>query len=184
MLSKWERAERIERLKVIRVVDSLNIQPGIRVADIGAGSGLFSRPMAKKTGRQGRLYAVDVNPDYLQYVKESAAKDNINNIQTVLTNKDDLQLPGTVDLVFICDALHHVADKQAFLSKIEPFLNDNGRIAIIDFKKNWPEGHEKMVYQAGQLIGWMNRIGFGLYSEYDFLENEFFMIFTRSSIEI
>ncbi len=172
-----ESETRIEGLQVNRVIESLNVKPGQRVADIGAGSGVFARPLAKKAGDKGVVYAIDIDPELLKYVEKTAQEKKLANIKTVLAAEDDPRLPEQVDLVVIIDALHHISNQAAYLKGLKKYLKPEGRIAILDFSKNWPPGHEKMVYTVDDLDGWMTAAGFKRIEKHDFLENNFFVVY-------
>jgi arsenite methyltransferase len=172
-----EGADRVQRMQVPRVVDALQVKPGMKVADIGSGSGLFTRPLAMAVGPDGTAYAVDIDAALLQIVARRAEEGRIANIRTVLATADDPRLPEPVDLIFICDTLHHIANQATYLKTLRKYLNRDGRIAIIDFDKDWPQGHESMRYSAQQLDEWMHAAGFSRVAAHDWLENSFFLTF-------
>lgn len=172
-----ESAERVERLQVDRVIETLQVQRGQHIADLGSGSGLFTRPLAREVGEEGILYAVDIDPALLEHVRQTAQSQGLANVQTVLAAEDDPQLPAPVDLVFICDTLHHIAGQEAYLKNLRRYLRPLGRIAVIDFKDEWPGGHEKMRYSTEELDGWMTSAGYSKVANHDFLENAFFVIY-------
>jgi arsenite methyltransferase len=171
-----EGAERVSRMQVPRVIETLGVKQGMKVADLGSGSGLFTRPLAKAVTPGGVVYAIDVNAALLQIVARSAKEAGIANIQTVLASTDDPKLAEPVDLVFICDTLHHIEGQPAYLKNLRQYLRPGGRVAIIDFSKDWPQGHEKMAYSLESLEGWMKDAGFTRVSSHDYLDNSFFVI--------
>ena len=175
-----EGAARVARMQVARVIESLIIPPGSKVADIGAGSGLFSRPIAQHLGRAGTLYAVDIDPGLLKIIDRRATEEKITNIRTILAATDDPKLPEQVDLAFICDALHHIGNQAAYFKTLAKYIKPEGRIAIIDFSEKWPTGHESMRYSVGDLDGWLKAIGFAQTASHTYLENSFFVIYRRS----
>ncbi|MFN7890453.1 MAG: class I SAM-dependent methyltransferase, partial [Pirellula sp.] len=90
------------------IVKACNLREGMQVADVGAGTGLFSRLFAPKVGVKGIVVAVDISEDFLKHIQESAREQNLANIQTVLCKQDSVELPdASVDLVFTCDTYHH-----------------------------------------------------------------------------
>jgi ubiquinone/menaquinone biosynthesis C-methylase UbiE len=175
-----EGAERVARMQVPRVIETLRIAPGSKVADIGAGSGLFARPIAQHIGRAGVVYAVDIDPGLLKIVDRRSKEDGITNIRTILAATDDPKLPEPVDLAFICDALHHIGNQAAYLKTLAKYIKPEGRIAVIDFSEKWPTGHESMRYTAADLDGWLKAIGFTQVASHSYLENSFFVIYRRS----
>lgn len=172
-----ESERRVSELQVNKVIEALHLKPGQQVADIGSGSGLFTRPLAKQVGAKGVVYAVDIDPELLQYVKGTAAAQKLTNIKTILAAEDDPKLPTPVDLIVIIDTLHHIANQPTYLKGLKKYLKPNGRIAIIDFSKTWPAGHEKMVYKMEDLDGWMTAAGFTRVEQFDFLDNDFFVVY-------
>ncbi len=176
-----EGAERVSRMQVPRVIETLGVKPGMKVADLGSGSGLFTRPIAKAVGPDGIVYAVDINDALLKIVDRSAKEEKIANIKTVLASTDDAQLPQPVDVIFICDTLHHIQGQPQYLKGLATYLQPGGRVAIIDFSKDWPAGHEPMAYTLEALEGWMRDAGFTRVSAHDYLDNSFFVIWRRSA---
>jgi ubiquinone/menaquinone biosynthesis C-methylase UbiE len=172
-----ETERRIEGLQITKVIETLKIKPGLRIGDLGSGSGLFSRPLAKKVGDKGIVYAIDVDPGLLKHVEKTAAEQKITNIKTVLATEDDAKLPEKVDLIVIIDTLHHIGNQGPYLKGLKKYLKRGGRVAIIDFSNEWPAGHESMRYSLDQLEGWMKDAGFKRIEKHDFLQNNFFVIY-------
>lgn len=171
-----ETERRIESLQVDRVIESLALKPGMKVADLGSGSGLFTRPMAKKVGPGGRVYAVDIDPKLLDHVAKTSAAAGLQNVTTVRGEFADPQVPAKVELITIIDTLHHIERPQDYVKGLRKYLQKNGRVAIIDFTK-WPAGHESMVYQLADLDKWMTEAGFKRAGQFEFLEGNFFVIY-------
>jgi ubiquinone/menaquinone biosynthesis C-methylase UbiE len=174
-----EGAERVARMQVERVIKSLVIPPGSRVADIGAGSGLFSRPIAEHIRPAGIVYAVDIDPGLLKIIDRRSKEAGLPNVKTVLAAPDDPTIPEPVDLAFICDALHHIGNQAAYVKTLVKYLKPDARIAVIDFSETWPVGHEKMRYSLEDLDGWLKAVGFSRVASHTYLENSFFVIYRR-----
>ena len=172
-----ESAERVRKLQVPRVVDHLGAQPGDKIADLGAGSGLFTRPLARKVGAEGIVYAVDINGDLLEHIDETAGEEGLRNIETVLASEYDPKIPERVDLVLICDTLHQIENPGAYLGNLANYLTESGRVAIIDYEKEWPRRLEEARYTPFDLDAWMTSAGFDLERKYDFLLGNFFVIY-------
>lgn len=172
-----ESPQRRERLQVDRVVQTLELQTTQKVADIGAGSGLFSRPLARKVGPGGTVFAIDIDPGLLQYIRRQDEREQIHNIQTILAAPDDPRIPQPVDLILICDTLHHIHNRAQYLKGLRRSLRPHGRIAIIDFKRDWPPGHESLRYGLDELKNWMKAGGYRLVHSYDFLKDDFFVVY-------
>lgn len=176
-----ESERRVELLQVDRVIETLKIQAGQKVADIGAGSGLFSRPLAKKLGAKGVVYAIDIDDGLLRHIDKTAREQSLSNIQTVLCAEDDPKIPEPVDLIVIIDTLHHIGNQGAYLKRLHKYLKPSGRVAIIDFSKTWPPGHDNMKFALEDLENWMKAAGFTQVEKYDFLDNNFFVVYKHSS---
>jgi arsenite methyltransferase len=174
-----EGADRVARMQVPRVVQALGVKPGDKVVDLGSGSGLFSRPLGKAVAPDGVVYAIDIDEELLRIVERSARAEGLGNVKTVVAGTADPHIPEPVDLIFICDALHHFGDQAAYLKRLTPSVKPGGRIAVIDFTETWPGGHDKMRYTPGQLDEWMSAAGFARSASHDFLENSFFVIYQK-----
>jgi 2-polyprenyl-3-methyl-5-hydroxy-6-metoxy-1,4-benzoquinol methylase len=172
-----ESERRIEGLQVDKVVDALKVRPDDRVCDLGAGSGLFTRPLARKAGGKGVVYAVDIDSELLKHVERTAQEQKLANIKPILASETDPKLPEPVDLITIIDTLHHINNHAEYLKGLKKYLRPGGRVAVIDFSRDWPAGHEKMVYTVGDLDGWMTAAGFKRVEQHDFLDNNFFVVY-------
>jgi cyclopropane fatty-acyl-phospholipid synthase-like methyltransferase len=172
-----ESEQRVKGLQVDRVIEVLKISPGQKVVDLGSGSGLFTRPIARQAGEKGMVYAIDIDPELLKHIEKSAQENKINNIRTVLATEDDPKIPEPVDLIIIIDTLHHIKNRPAYLKNLRRYLQPSGRIAVIDFSRTWPPGHEEMKYSLDDLDGWMKSAGFSRIEKHDFLDNNFFVIY-------
>jgi ubiquinone/menaquinone biosynthesis C-methylase UbiE len=171
-----EEPARVARLQVPRLVAALDLKPGMKVADIGAGSGLLTRPIATAVA-PGMVYAVDIEPELLAIVARSAKDAGLSNVETVLGEAADPKLREPVDLILICDALHHIANQGAYLKMMRKYLAPGGRLAIIDFSGNWPEGHEPLQYSRTTFEGWMKDAGWTPSASYDWVQDSFFVIY-------
>jgi len=171
-----EDPARVARLQVAKVVATLDLMPGMTVADLGAGSGLFTRPMAKAVA-PGTVYAVDIQPDLLSIVDKSAKAAGLSNIVTIVGEAGDPKLPKPVNLMVICDTLHHIASPAAYLKTIRKYQAPGGRLAVIDYASNWPEGHEKLQFTRAQFDGWMKEAGWTPVAWYDWLQDSFFAVY-------
>jgi 2-polyprenyl-3-methyl-5-hydroxy-6-metoxy-1,4-benzoquinol methylase len=166
-----EGPDRIAGQKINEVLSRLSLKPGMVVADIGAGSGLFSRPLAKAVAPGGKVYAVDIQQDLLDYVNQRAKQENIRNIQTVLGGYNDPKLPARdVDLAFINDVLHHIENRAAYLKALGTYIKPTGRIVIIEMNKDDPNTPHKnqpeLLVSREQIAQWMSDAGFKLVREY------------------
>lgn len=176
-IKRLEDPKRLTNKKINEVISRLNLKPGDAVADIGAGSGVFSRPLAKAVAPTGKILAEDIEKGLLDYIEKRAAQEKINNIQTILGKPDDPKLPLKVDLIFIYDVLHHIEHRQTYLKKLPSYLKPGGRVVIVDFFKDWPPRHEQMRFSQEDFMQWMESAGFHKVREFDLFEDKFFMVF-------
>ena len=179
----YERTERDAWMKPDEVVKTLELKYGDVVADIGAGSGYFSRRFADAVGTNGKVYAVDIDAEVLGYLKDRAAKENLRNLVTVVSKEDDPMLPaGAVNLAFFCDATHHISGRVAFYGKVAAGLKPRGRMVIIDFPPGSPRtGHaaNELIPQA-QAISEAEQAGFRFVTAHDLLLPGFyFLVFEK-----
>lgn len=135
-LSRFEVESREVFAHRTAVLNACRITPGQQIADIGAGTGFFSRIFAEATGRQGKVYAVDISPRFIEHITRMARTDKITNITTVLGSDRSVKLPpSSVDLAFICDTYHHFEFPGMTLSSIHKALKPGGRLIVIDFER-------------------------------------------------
>ena len=181
-----EGPQRVATQKIDAVLSKLALKPGMVVADIGAGSGLFSRPLAKAVAPAGKVYAVDIQQDLLDHINQRDKEENIGNIQTVLGEYDDPKLPArNVDLAFINDVLHHIQHRAAYLKALGTYIKPSGRIAIIEMDKNDPKtphrNQPELLVAREELLQWMSDAGFKLVQEHPdlFPGTKLFLVFGR-----
>jgi ubiquinone/menaquinone biosynthesis C-methylase UbiE len=120
---------------------------------------------------------VDIDPALLKIVERGAKEAAISNIVTVLAAADDSKLPEPVDLIFICDTLHHIPNQAVYLRNLRGHLKPGGQMVVIDFSERWPEGHESMRYTLEQLDGWLRDAGLSRVRALDWLDNSFFVFY-------
>ena len=176
-LSIFEGKKRAEKLQIDRVMDLLGIREGTKVADIGAGSGWFTVRAARRVGDSGRVYAVEINPKYLEHISERAEKENLPNICTILGKEDDPLLPkGEIDAVLLLKTYHEISQPIVLMRRVRESLGPAGRVGIIDRKgKGGDHGIDAQV-----VIKEMERAGFRLLEQHDFVkpdEMDYFLIF-------
>src|SRR5215467_12535647 len=136
-LSIFESPGREQRLHIDRIMDILGVASGKGVADIGAGSGWFTVRAAQRVGPSGTVYAVDINPEAIQYVDDRAKKEKLTNVKTVLGTASDPRLPSdSVDAVLLLKTYHEVAQPVELMKNLHSALRPDARIGIIDRKGN------------------------------------------------
>lgn len=176
-LSIFEDKNRAENLQINRVMDILNIKEGSSVADLGAGSGWFTTRAAKRVGAKGRVFAVEINQEYINYINDRAKKENFANIQTVLGSENDPKLPNDrIDTVLILKTYHEIGQPVQVLRHLKKSLKKNALLGIID--KNG-KGDDHGIEKA-QVISEAKRAGFVLKEEFDFTKADgmdYFLVF-------
>ena len=185
-LGAFESPDRESYQMTPEIMEALALQPGMAVADVGAGSGYFTRELAKLVTPGGKIYAVDVVKEFLDELDRRADDAGIDNIETILSEVDDPMLPpASVDLIFAGDAYHHFMDPTPMLEGMRAALKPGGRMAIVDWKRqsnpafersglDWEE-HIRLGEQG--TIDEITAHGFELVETHDFLEWQFFLIF-------
>jgi len=173
----YEGYKRDEWQQPQKVVLSLHLKPGDQVADLGAGGGYFTFRLADAVGEMGTVYAVDIDQGLLDYLENTAQEKGYHNIKIIRAAEDDARLPlKSFDLVFVCDTYHHLQSREAYFNRLKKSLKDQGRVAIIDFTSGWLKsiGHGT---PTDVVIGEMQKAGYSLQIQYDFLEKQNFLIF-------
>jgi arsenite methyltransferase len=180
-LKTLDSANRVARLKVDEVVAALQLKPGSVVADIGAGSGVFTLPLARAVSA-GKVYAVDIERGLVDHIAKIAREQKATNVRPVLGKFTDPNLPARdVDLAFIFDVLHHVENRAEYLKNLAPYVKSAGRIAIIDF---YPElGPHKndpaLQITRAETSKWMEAAGFKPAAEHRLYEDKWFVVYSR-----
>jgi SAM-dependent methyltransferase len=179
-LSIFEDPRRERNLQLGRVMDILGIREGSGVADIGAGSGWLTVRAARRVGEGGLVYAVEINPDYLKYIEERAAREKLTNVRTVLGTEDDPRLPGeSVDAVIILKTYHEVAQPIRLLKHVRRAMRAGARLGIID-RNGKGDDHG---LDADAVIKEVGLAGFELVEQYDFVKPDgmdYFLVFRAS----
>jgi len=168
-----------------RVVGSLRIQPGDRVADIGAGDGYFTFRLAEAVGPSGQVFAVEVTDELIGRLEQQAQAREASNVVVVKGDFDDPLLPdGEMDLVFLCNSYHHIDNRVAYFDRLRTDLASGGRVAILDLRPMplvsllAPTGHWTTTEQMRDEMG---RAHFEEDDSFDFLPAQGFSIFSQRS---
>jgi ubiquinone/menaquinone biosynthesis C-methylase UbiE len=175
----FESPERAKWQKPDEVVKALALKPGDDVADIGAGTGYFTRRFARAVAPGGIATGLDVEPGMVEYMKHDAEKLRLKNYRARLVKPDDPELkPDSVNLVFFCDVLHHVSGRVAYLKRLQPALKPGGRIAMVDFKSSSPIGPPaRMRIPPAEAIKEFRQAGYRPVREFHFLPYQYFIEF-------
>jgi ubiquinone/menaquinone biosynthesis C-methylase UbiE len=162
------------------LVDALHLQPGQRVADLGAGTGYFSRVLSAAVGADGTVFAVELEPNLVTHLRDRAEREHTKNVVPVLASADDPRLPtGSVDVVLIVDTYHHVDDRITYFRSLRRALRPAGRVAIVDWQKRplpvGPEMDHKLARET--VVDEMAEAGYRLADEPTFLPYQYFLVF-------
>lgn len=118
------------------IVAACQIQRGQTVADIGAGTGLFTRMFADVVGPDGRVVAVDISQNFLDHIQKTSREAGQQNVDTLLCKADSSELPAeSIDVAFICDTYHHFEFPQKTLASLHRALKPSGRVILVDFRR-------------------------------------------------
>ena len=171
------------------IVKAIGLRPGLAIADVGAGTGLFTRLFSPIVGKTGRVYAVDISERFVKHVEDSARKSGLTNVVGVVCKPDSVNLPeNSVDVVFICDTYHHFEFPAKTMTSIRRSLRPGGEVILIDFERikgvsrEWIFGHVR----AGQEVFTQEIIDAGfrqLESRDDLLDESYFVRFTKVARE-
>ncbi|MGH7804541.1 MAG: class I SAM-dependent methyltransferase, partial [Candidatus Binatia bacterium] len=162
-------------------VAALAITKGMTVADLGAGTGYFSKRLSQAVGETGTVFAVDVEPNLVVHLRDRAEREKTKNVIPVLASFDDPRLPArAVDLVFMLDTFHHLDHRLGYLKHLRTRLRDGGRIAVIDWKEGeldeGPPPDHKIA--RGTVVKEMTDAGYELVAEPAIgLPYHFFLVF-------
>jgi ubiquinone/menaquinone biosynthesis C-methylase UbiE len=134
-----ERSEREMEELPETALDAIGLQPGMTVADVGAGSGYFTIRMAKRVGSGGKVYAVDVQPEMLTLLRGRLRQAKVDNVEPVLGSESDPKLPrNALDLILMVDVYHELSQPQRMLQKMKTALKSNGRLVLLEYRKEDP----------------------------------------------
>jgi cyclopropane fatty-acyl-phospholipid synthase-like methyltransferase len=159
------------------VIQALALKPDAIVADIGAGTGYFAVRLAHRVP-QGRVYAVDIEPDMVKHLAERARTNGLQNLTAVTATPDAARLPEKVDLVLFVDVYHHIDKRAAYFRRLAESLKPGGRVAIIDFTLDSPRGPPKAGRVAPERVkAELKSAGYEVVQEHAFLPNQYFIIF-------
>jgi len=161
------------------VIKALALKQDAVIADIGSGTGYFAVRFSHMVPK-GRIYGVDIEPDMVKYLASRVQRDGLKNVITVQAAPDDPRLPEKVDLVIMVDTFHHIEGRDRYFRKLHDYLKPGGRVAIIDFRMDSPDGPPKSARSTPEAIkAELNAAGYELVQMHDFLPKQYFLIFNR-----
>lgn len=163
-----------------QVLDALNLDKTSIVADVGAGTGYFSVRIAKRVP-EGKVFAIDIEPDMLRYLSERARREHLSTIIPIVANEESANIPEPADVILVVDTYHHIDDRVAYFSRLKKSLRPQGRLAIVDFNQDSPEGPPPAHrIPAEKVTEELKAAGYALVAAHAFLPRQYFLVFTAS----
>jgi FkbM family methyltransferase len=179
-----ERPARDEEQKPDEIIRTMGLKNGDVVADLGAGTGYFTRRLAKAVAPAGRVYAVDIQPEMLSRLKENVEKAGARNVEIVLGETDDPKLPrGSLDWILLVNTYHELQQPKASLARMREALKPTGKVAVVESRLEGltalhvPEEHRMSTKQV--LAEW-EPAGFRLVQLHEFLPTQHFFVFEKA----
>ncbi|MCA8993840.1 MAG: methyltransferase domain-containing protein [Planctomycetaceae bacterium] len=168
------------------IAKACNIKPGMSVADIGAGTGLFTRLLAPQVGKEGEFFAVDIAKEFVDHVVATSREAGLTQVKGVVCTPTSTELPAdSIDLAFICDTYHHFEFPYKTMRSLHNALKDGGKVVLVEFEReegkssDWIMGHVR----AGKstFLEEIRLAGFEVESEENFLETSYLVRFVKSN---
>lgn len=176
------RASREREESTGEVIANLGVKPGMAVCDLGCGNGFYTLKLAQRVGESGRVFAVDIQPEMLDLLRQRAQAADIKNITPVLSAQADARLPqNALDLVLLVDVYHEFSHPQEMLQAIRASLKANGRVALLEYREEDPDVPIKPLHKMSkqQILKEFTANGFRLVEEYGKLPWQHMMFFER-----
>jgi len=182
---RFEVESREVYLRREAIVEACKIQPGETIADIGAGTGLFTRLFSDAVGSDGRVIAVDISQKFLDHIADASRQAGHQNVETLLCKADSTELPAnSVDMAFICDTYHHFEFPQKTLASLFRAVKPSGRVVLVDFRRvegestDWVLQHVRAGQEAFEAE--IEEAGFKkVRVEQELLKENYFVVFTK-----
>jgi len=135
-IPRFERDGRDPYDHRLEIVKAVGLKPGTVVADIGAGTGLFTRLFAPLVAPEGKIYAVDIAESFVKHIERQAQDDGLTNVKGIVCTPDSVNLlPESIDLAFLCDVYHHFEFPHKTMRSIHQALKPGGSLVLIDFHR-------------------------------------------------
>lgn len=185
MVARFEAESREIFARRTAIARAVGLAPGMAVADVGAGTGVFTDFFAKDVGADGRVYAVELAPKFVSLLRERAAARGLPQVTAVQCTDRSTELePGCVDVAFLCDTYHHFEYPRATVGSIHRALRPGGKLVVVDFERipgvsrQWTLDHVRIGKQ--EVIAELQSFGFRLLEECDVgLKENYFLRFER-----
>jgi SAM-dependent methyltransferase len=166
-----------------RVLDALEIRPGMTVADVGAGVGYFTFRLARRVESKGQVLAIEVQQGMLDLLRQNQKREKLENIQLVLGTATDPRLPeDAVDLALLVDVYHEFEYPEVMIAGIRKSLNRTGRLVLVEYRGEDPsvpiKPEHKMTVE--QVLREIEPMGFRLQKKLEFLPWQHILIFEKA----
>ena len=180
--ARWlERDDRYQEERPELVLDAMELEPGDVVADMGTGTGFYARQIARRVMPGGRVYAVDIQPEMLQFLGQLVEEEGVTGVVPVLSEPDDPKLPeGELDWILLADVYHEIAEPEPVLEKMRAALAPEGRVALLEYRVEDGTGdHIKAdhVMSVRQVLSEWKPAGFELVELHEFLPTQHMFVF-------
>jgi len=175
--ARFEDPSRDEWQRGDEVVRSLVTRDDMVIADIGSATGYFPIRFARAVPH-GAVIGSDIEPGMVMYLNDRARTENFSNLTSVLAAPDDPHLPQRVDLVFICNTYHHINDRIEYLRDLRSQLQEDGRVAIVDFRLDSPRGPDHKLDPV-RVQEEFAKAGYEIEVEHDFLPDQYFHVYRQ-----
>jgi predicted methyltransferase len=180
-----ERQDRDAEQRPLDVIRTMGLRDGDVVADLGAGTGYFTRPMAKAVAPTGLVYAVDIQPEMIALLKGNVEKAGIANVVPVLSTADDPRLPReSLDWILLVDVYHELQQPKAMLARMRDALKPTGKVALIEYRLEGLSAvhiREEHRMSPKQVLAEWEPAGFRLVKRHEFLPTQHFFVFEKAS---
>jgi ubiquinone/menaquinone biosynthesis C-methylase UbiE len=176
-----ESPARQKRVEVLKVVEALKLQPGMTVGDIGAGTGVFTLPMALAVKPGGEVYAVELSEEATAYIEEKATEQGLVNVKGAVGTAADPNMPVNVDLALLHDSLRYIEQQADYVKMLSEYLMPGGRIAIIEYKPDqYPDRPSpELVVTEEQATEWAVAAGLKVVEKVTTFPDRWFVIFAK-----
>jgi predicted methyltransferase len=150
------------------VIKLMNVKPGQVIVDIGAGSGYFTRRFAAAVGPAGKAIGVEIDSAMVRSMNADARRLGLTNYEARLVEPADPLLEArSVDVIFLCDAYHHISERVAYFANVRRSLKPGGRLVILDYVRTKERSEHSVVKE--EVVDELRRAGFRLAKEFDLL---------------
>jgi len=185
-VKRFETESREVFARRAQIARAVGLQPGMAVADVGAGTGLFVDFFARDVGCDGAVFAVEISPRFVDHLRARAEQRRLSQVEVVLCTDRDVALQeNSVDVVFTCDTYHHFEFPESTLASIHRALRPGGAFVVVDFERiegvsrDWVLGHVRC--GKAKVIEEVTAAGFVLHEERQVgLKENYFISFRKA----